>query len=149
MSILRSSVRISTSLSIKELIRVAERGLLDTSVLFDLDDIDLDRLPDHWAISSITLAELSAGPAAANDPVERANQAQAVSELVECISFDDRAARAYALVYGAVMKAGRKPKRRAFDLLIASCALAEGLDLYTRNPDDFRGLEELIRVIQI
>lgn len=145
-------MRISTSLSIKELIRVAERGLLDTSVLFDLDNIDLDRLPDYWAISAVTLAELSAGPAAANDPVERArraNQAHAVSELVECISFDDRAARAYALVYGAVMKAGRKPKRRAFDLLIASCALAEGLDLYTRNPGDFRGLEELIRVIQI
>jgi predicted nucleic acid-binding protein len=35
------------------------------------------------------------------------------------------------------------------DLLIAAIAHANGLELYTRNPDDFVGLEELIHVIAV
>ncbi|MHA6601740.1 MULTISPECIES: type II toxin-antitoxin system VapC family toxin [Corynebacterium] len=131
---------------------MTSRGLLDTSVLFDLDEIDPNLLPEQWTISSIAFAELAVGPVAAQDPLERArrsNQARAIAELVECIPFDDRAAQAYALVYGAVIRAGRKPRGRAFDLLIASTAVAEGLDLYTRNPQDFRGLEELLNVISV
>ena len=131
---------------------MGSKGLLDTSVLFSLDEIDPEELPDSWSISAITLAEIQAGPAAAKDPVEvarRANQAHVISELVDCIPFDARAAHAYAVIYAAVIKSGRKPARRAFDLLIASCAMAEGLDLYTRNPADFRGLEELIRIVAI
>ena len=38
------------------------RGLLDTSVLIDYDQIDSRRLPDESAIAAITLAELAAGP---------------------------------------------------------------------------------------
>lgn len=121
-------------------------------MLLDLDEIDPNLLPEQWTISSIAFAELAAGPVAAQDPLERArrsNQDRAIAELVECIPFDDRAAQAYALVYGAVIRAGRKPRGRAFDLLIASTAVAEGLDLYTRNPQDFRGLEELLNVISV
>jgi predicted nucleic acid-binding protein len=35
------------------------------------------------------------------------------------------------------------------DLLIAAIAHAHGLELYTRNPGDFVGLEELIHVITV
>jgi predicted nucleic acid-binding protein len=34
-------------------------------------------------------------------------------------------------------------------LLIAATAHANSLDLYTRNADDFAGLEDLLRVIAI
>ena len=37
------------------------RGLLDTSVVIDIDVIDSALLPDETAISVITLAELAAG----------------------------------------------------------------------------------------
>ena len=47
------------------------RGLLDTSVVIDLDLINSDDLPDETAISAITLAELAAGPHAAMDKQER------------------------------------------------------------------------------
>ncbi|MFT7648726.1 MAG: putative nucleic acid-binding protein [Candidatus Poriferisodalaceae bacterium] len=45
------------------------------------------------------------------------------------------------------MNAGRKPRgARAVDLLIAAAALAEDIPLYTRNPDDFQALDDLITV---
>ena len=47
------------------------RGLLDTSVVIDLDLINSDDLPDETAISAITLAKLAAGPHAAMDKQER------------------------------------------------------------------------------
>ena len=47
------------------------RGLLDTSVVIDIDVIDSALLPDETVISVITLAELAAGPHATNDEHER------------------------------------------------------------------------------
>ena len=49
----------------------------------------------------------------------------------------------------AVVSAGRKPRSRFADLLIAATAHANGLDLYSRNPDDFQGLADLIRVVAV
>jgi predicted nucleic acid-binding protein len=51
-------------------------------------------------------------------------------------------------VYAAVVAAGRKARgRRATDLLIAATALAHDLPLYTRNPDDFAGLDHLVEIV--
>jgi len=33
------------------------------------------------------------------------------------------------------------------DLLIAATALAAGLPLYTRNPDDFAGVQKLVEIV--
>ncbi len=65
------------------------------------------------------------------------------------IPFDVEAARVYGRVTAAVIAAGRKPRRRALDLMIASIAIAEGLPLYTTNPDDFVGLERLMTVVPV
>jgi hypothetical protein len=35
------------------------------------------------------------------------------------------------------------------DLLIAATALAAGLPLYTRNPDDFEGLSEVVEIVAV
>ena len=39
------------------------QGLIDTSVVIDLDHIEASQLPSELAISAVTMAELAAGPA--------------------------------------------------------------------------------------
>lgn len=123
------------------------RGLLDTSVVIALERLSPDLLPEEPAISAITMAELAAGPHATDDEEERArrqDRLQRVESLMEPLPFDAAAARAYGRVYAATRSSGRKPRgARAIDLLIASVALANGLPLYTRNPDDFDHLRGL------
>ena len=125
------------------------RGLLDTSVLIDLDRIDPARLPEVTAISAITLAELSAGPHAAREADERGrrqDRLQWASSKWDPLPCDAEVARAYGRVYAMARKGGRRVRRRFADLLISATALAHGLPLYTRNPADFRGLETLIDI---
>ena len=129
------------------------RGLLDTSVLVDLERVDAAHLPSSSAVSAVTLAELAAGPHATPDPEERArrqDRLQRTEAAFETLPVDDAVARAYGRVYAAVAATGRKPeRRRAFDLLIAATAVAAGVPLYTRNPDDFKGLADLVEVVEV
>jgi predicted nucleic acid-binding protein len=128
-------------------------GLLDTSVVIDWDDHHVAAaLPDEVAISAITLAELTAGPRLASTSAEsarRQSRLQQVEATFDPIPFDARAARSYGEVVAAVADAGRSHRRRIADLLIAATAHANGLALYTRNPQDFACLENLIEVIRI
>lgn len=130
----------------------APAGLLDTSVVIDLDRIGQKELPDTVGVSAITMAELAAGPAASTDAAERArrqDRLQRAEAAFEAIPFSSDAARAYGRVHAAVVAAGRQPRRRFADLLIAATAVAEDLPLVTRNPQDFAGLEELVTVIAV
>jgi predicted nucleic acid-binding protein len=130
-----------------------EEGLLDTSVVIALELIDRQQLPQQGAISAVTLAELACGPHATSDAAEQAarqDRLQRVEATYDPIPFDAQAARAYGRVYRAVTEAGRRARgRRAIDLLIAATALAAGMPLFTANPEDFIGLEELVDVIAI
>jgi predicted nucleic acid-binding protein len=123
------------------------RGLIDTSVVIDLERVAAAELPEELAVSAVTLAELAAGPHATADPAERArrqDRLQRVEATFDPLPFDVAAARAYGRIYAAVISAGREARgRRAIDLLIAATALAAGLPLYTCNPDDFDQLVEL------
>jgi predicted nucleic acid-binding protein len=129
------------------------RGLLDTSVVIDLEAFDAHRLPIEIAVSAITMAELAAGPHAAGDPHERArrqDRLQRAEAAFDPLPFDGEAARAYGRVYAAVAGTGRKARGpRAVDLLIAATALANGLPIITRNADDFRGLDDLVTIIAV
>ena len=130
-----------------------ERGIIDTSVVIDLEQIDPAELPVEVAISSITLAELAAGPHATADSEERArrqDRLQRTEAAFDPLPFDSDAARAYGRIYAAVFATGRKARgTRAVDLLIAATACAAKLPLYTRNPEGFRGLADLVEVITI
>lgn len=130
-----------------------ERGLLDTSVLIDLDEIDAARLPNEVAVSSLSLAELAAGPHATSDADERGrrqDRLQRAEATFDALPFDGDAARAYGRVFAAVVAQGRKARgSRAVDLLIAATAVAAGLPLYTRNPNDFRGVEKLLEIVTV
>ena len=129
------------------------RGLLDTSVVIDLDSIDPELLPVESAISALSMAELAAGPHASADTVERAlrqDRLQRAEVLFDPLPFDADAARAYGLVYAAVIAAGRRARGpRAVDLLIAATAVANGIPLYTRNADDVRFLDGLVEVVEV
>ena len=65
---------------------------------------------------------------------------------IQPISIDSAVARAFGTISHAVKAAGRQPRSRAMDLLIAATALAHGLPLYTRNGDDFEGLQHLVEI---
>jgi len=129
------------------------RGLLDTSVVIDLEPIDPGVLPREVAVSAITMAELGAGPHAAADADERArrqDRLQRAEAAFDPLPFDLEAARAYARIYAAIVAAGRKARGpRAADLLIPGSACAHDLPLYTRNIDDSRSLDDLVRVVEI
>ena len=129
------------------------RGIIDTSVIVDLEHLDSSDLPVEVAVSALTLAELAAGPHTTNNPNERArrqDRLQRTEAAFDPLPFDTEAARAYGRIYAAVMAAGRKARGpRAVDLLIAATAHASSLPLYTRNPDDFRGLEKLLDIVTV
>lgn len=124
-----------------------ERALLDTSTVILLSRItDAALLPAEPLITAVTLAELSVGPLIASTDEERmARQAhlqQAESDF-EALPFDARAARAFGGVAASLRRAGRKTSARAYDAMIAATAVANGLPIYTCNPDDFEGIEGL------
>lgn len=128
------------------------KGLLDTSVVIDHDLVDPDLLPDESAIAAVTLAELAAGPHATSDEQERArrqDRLQWAAATWDALPFDTEAARMYGRVFAATKARGRSRRTRLADLLIASTAAANGLPLYTRNPDDLAGLEQIVTVIAV
>jgi predicted nucleic acid-binding protein len=129
------------------------QGLVDTSILIDWDDPKVvAQLPDQVATSAISLAELAAGPHLAKDILERARRQvrlQQVESLFDALDFDAAAARSYGQVVAAVIGAGRSHRSRLADLLIAAIAHSNQMPLYTRNPQDFIGLDALITVIAV
>ena len=125
--------------------------MLDTSVL--IDPPPESALPEEASIAAITLAELVAGVHATRDPNERAarqDRLQRVEATLEALPFDGNAARAYGRVFAAITGGGRKARgKRAIDLLIAATALSVDLPLYTRNLDDFSGLEGVLDIVEV
>jgi len=130
-----------------------QKGLLDTSVVIDWDDPTVAAaLPEEAAVSAITLAEMAAGPHLApsgSEAARRQARLQQVEAMFEPLPFDAAAARSYGQIVAAVAEMGRSHRRRVADLLIAATAHANGLPVFTRNPDDFAGLSDLVNVVGI
>ena len=128
------------------------RGLLDTNTVIRLARLrDPQQLPPVPAIATVSLAELSVGPLVApTEPERAARQAhlQQAEADFDPIPFDAAAARAFGQVAADLRRSGRKASARAYDALIAATAIANGLPLYTVNPDDYLGITGL-RVVAV
>jgi predicted nucleic acid-binding protein len=125
------------------------KAVLDTSVVIATD---VGPLPGEIAISAATLAELHFGVLVAGDPATRAERLRRLSVLqrqFDALPVDDAVAASYGKLAAAVTAAGRQPRARAMDLLIAATAHAHAARLYTRNPDDLVGVEDLLEVAAI
>ena len=124
-----------------------DTGLLDTSTVIRLSRLrDPSVLPVHPVISGITLAELTVGPLVATTEAERvARQAhlQQAEADFEPLPFDAPAARVFGRVAASLRRSGRKTAARAYDAMIAAIAIANDLPVFTANPADFAGIEDL------
>jgi len=127
-------------------------GIVDTNVIILRDRLDPTELPDHLAISAVTLAELSAGvhlvPGDNRESrLERARRMsilQSTEATFEPLPFDAAAARIFGAITASVVEIGRSHRKRVADLMIASVAAANQLPLYTTNPGDYRGLDDIV-----
>lgn len=125
------------------------RGVVDTSTVILLAGIDPLQLPEEPVITTVTLAELSVGPLVATNDRERTRRqahVQAAEASFVPLPFEVPAARAFAGVAASLHSAGRKTGARAYDAMIAAVAIANGLPVYTCNPVDFAGIDDLVVV---
>jgi predicted nucleic acid-binding protein len=133
-------------------VTVHEIGVLDTSIIAALGRYDSAELPETFLITAITLGELSYGPHATDDPLKRAGRVavlQHVESTFEPLPYDHHAARLYGQICAAVRAAGRQPRKRASDLMIAATAASSALPLYTANPDDFHGSQGFVELVGV
>ena len=125
------------------------KAILDTSVVIATD---LQPLAGDLAVSAITMAELHFGVLVAKTQPIRAERLRRLLKLqqdFDPIPVDQAVATSYGQLAAAVVDAGRQPRARAMDLLIAATAHAHSARLYTRNAADLQGLESLIDITPV
>lgn len=124
-------------------------GVLDTCTYIDLGLLEPAALPEYPELTAVTLAELHQGVAMAKDAATRAARTEVLGAAVsdfDPLPFDGEAAARYGTLVALVISAGRDPRPRRMDLMIAAIASSRSLPLYTRNPADFKGLDNVLTV---
>jgi hypothetical protein len=125
------------------------KAVLDTSVLIATD---VPPLEGELAISAASLAELHFGVLVAANPGVRAQRLRRLSEFqrrFDPLPVDEAVAASYGELAAAVAGSGRQPRSRVMDLLIAATAHAHHATLYTRNPADLIGLDDLVDIVAV
>ncbi|MDQ2846082.1 MAG: type II toxin-antitoxin system VapC family toxin [Actinomycetota bacterium] len=125
------------------------KAVLDTSVVIATD---VAPLAGELAICASTLAELHFGVLVADDAGVRAERLRRLTVLhrqFDALPIDDAVAASYGQLAAAVAAAGRQPRARVMELLIAATAHAHGARLYPRNADDLVGLENLLEIAPV
>lgn len=121
-------------------------------MVIDLPDINPASLPVEAALPSVVLAELAQGAAMSKDPVETPARAQRLADAeaeFASVPFDREAARRFGTLVALTLKANRDPRPRRTDLMVTATAAAQALPLFTRNADDFKGLESGVTVVAV
>ncbi|WP_018500817.1 type II toxin-antitoxin system VapC family toxin [Parafrankia discariae] len=125
------------------------RGVLDTSVLVATD---VTPIPGELAVSIISIAELQFGILVAKTPQARATRLarlSAIQRRFDPLPVDEAVADSYGRLAARVIEVGRQPRARTMDLLIAATAHAHAASIYTRNPADLAGMEDLLKIVTI
>lgn len=125
------------------------RAILDTSVLIATD---VPPLEGELAISAAALAELHFGVLVTSDAAVRAERLRRLAVFERsftALPVDEAVAASYGQLAAALVASGRRPRSRVMDLLIAATAHAHSARLYTRNPDDLAGLEQLVEIVAV
>jgi predicted nucleic acid-binding protein len=129
-----------------------ESGVLDTCTYIDLGQLDPVFLPEVPEITAITMAELQQGVAMAKNAITRAARTELLGTAMvdfDPLPFDGEAAARYGMLVALTNEAKRDPRPRRLDLMIAAIASTHNLPLFTRNSDDFAGLEDMVTVIPV
>lgn len=127
------------------------RYLLDSDWLIDYLKEEPEALElieqlaqDGILISIITYMEIFQGVLRSHDPVLAQNQLNAFVAAVPVLPFTQAVAESCAHLRETLRKQGKRPQRRALDLMIAATAIAHGLVLVTRNVTDYQDLPDLV-----
>jgi predicted nucleic acid-binding protein len=127
-------------------------GVLDTCTYIDLDVLHPEDLPAVPELTAITMAELQQGVAMAKDAAVRAARMEKLGAAVadfDPLPFNGDAAARYGTLVALAIASGRDPRPRRMDLMIAAIASVQGLPLFTRNADDFKGLGSSLTVVAV
>jgi predicted nucleic acid-binding protein len=113
-------------------------GLLDTSVFIARETKrPLDELPDHVAVSVVTIGELQLGVLSAPDPGSRARRADtlALARTADPIPISEAVMTSWARLITDCRAAGIHRMVKLTDALIAATAIEHGLPVVTQDDD--------------
>lgn len=111
-------------------------GLLDTSVFIARESgrpLDVGRLPEHSAVSAVTIGELRWGVLMAPDTEIRSRRLDTLgaAQRMEPLPVDEQVAAAWALLRQRLKSVGRKMEIN--DSWIAATAIAYGWPVVTQD----------------
>lgn len=132
----------------------ASSGLLDTSVFIARETKrPIGELPDHVAVSVVTIGELQLGVLTAPDSVSRARRADtlALARTADPIPISEAVMVSWARLVGDCRAVGIHRKVKLTDALIAATAIEHGLAVVTQDDDYDRiaAAHSALRVIRV
>jgi len=124
--------------------------LVDTDSLIDMYSDQqvalelLERLAASGiAISIISYMEVYEGILRSRTPEQVERKLDALLETIPLVPLSLRIAQRCARLRKALRQEGKRVNQRALDLIIAATAIEHGLDLVTRNADDYKDVPGL------
>ncbi len=136
------------------MIELSRSGLLDTSVFIARETArSLGPLPEHVAVSVVTIGELQLGALSATDAESRARRADtlALARTADPIPISEAVMVSWARLVADCRTAGIHRMVKLTDALIAATAVEHGLPVVTQDDDYDRiaGAHTPLRVVKV